>query len=264
MKIKSDTHFMSFKAFGNTALSFLCLVLLASSCGNNTTDTIPAVAPDTGKSYFFLEEGQFREYDVYEIRYLAVDISDTFQYQLREEVKEAFMNNGVTSNIIHRFRRENSTEAWELDSVWSARLETDRAISVENNVPIVKMVFPAVQERKWNGNIFNTRAEDEFRITTFSPAQDEENNTSFQVPIPGRAISFSEVMVVEQNQDEDMITFRDNRIEVYKDSVGLVFKQYDVVKICSRSECLGQELVESGRFYRELLINEGTLDDAGG
>ncbi len=256
---------MSFKAFGNTALSFLCLLLLASACSNNTTDTIPAVDAETGKSYFFLEEGRFREYDVYEIRYLAVNISDTFQYQLREEVKEAFMSNGVTSNIIHRFRRENSEEAWELDSVWSARLDTDRAISVENNVPIVKMMFPAVQERKWNGNAFNTRAEDEFRITTFSPAQDEENNTSFQVPIPGRAISFSEVMVVEQNQDEDMITFRDNRVEVYKDSVGLVFKQYDVVKICSRSDCLGQELVESGRFYRELLINEGTLgEDAGG
>lgn len=264
MKTRRGTHFMSFKAFGNTALSFLLLMLLASACNSDTTDTIPAVDAETGKSYFFLEEGQFREYDVYEIRYLAVNISDTFQYQLREEVKEAFISNGVTSNIIHRFRRENSAEAWELDSVWSARVDTDRAISVENNVPIVKMVFPALEERKWNGNVFNTRAEDEFRITTFSPAQDEENNTSFQVPIPGRAISFSEVMVVEQHQDEDMITFRDNRLEVYKDSVGLVFKQYDVVKICSRSDCLGQELVESGRFYRELLVNEGTIGDAGG
>lgn len=254
---------MPSRIISNSVLSLFLLLFMASACGN-TTDTVPAIEPDTGKSYFFLEEGQFREYDVYEIRYLAVDISDTFRYQLREEVKEAFISNGVTSNIIHRFRRENALEAWELDSVWSARIETDRAISVENNIPIVKIVFPAVQERKWNGNAFNTREQDEFRIITFSAAQDEDNNTSYQVPIPGSAISFSEVMVVEQNDDEDMITFRDNRVEVYKDSVGLVFKQYDVVKICSRAECLGQEIVESGRFYRELLTSEGKTDGTGG
>lgn len=255
---------MPSRVLSNAVLSLLLLFFLASGCSGNSTDTVPAIKPDTGKSYFFLEEGQFREYDVYEIRYLAVDISDTLEYQLREEVKEAFFSNGTTSNIIHRFRRESVLEAWELDSVWSARVETDRAISVENNVPIVKMVFPSVQERKWNGNAFNTREEDEFRIITFSAAQDENNNTSYQVPIPGRAISFSEVMVVEQHNDEDMITFRDNRVEVYKDSVGLVFKQYDVVKICSRVECLGQEIVESGRFYRELLTSEGKIDGAGG
>ncbi|MCE7995500.1 MAG: hypothetical protein HEP71_26210 [Roseivirga sp.] len=254
---------MPTRNLSNAVLALFLLLFIASACGD-TTDSIPAIEPDTGKSYYFLEEGQFREYDVYEIRYLAVDISDTSQYQIREEVKESFVSNGITSNIIHRFRRENVSQAWELDSVWSARVETDRAVSVENNIPIVKMVFPSVQERKWNGNAFNTRAEDEFRIITFSAAQDEENNTSFQVPIPGSAISFSEVMVVEQHNDEDMITFRDNRVEVYKDSIGLVFKQYDVVKICSRAECLGQELVESGRFYRELLTSEGKIDGAGG
>lgn len=263
MKTKPYFDFMPFRGLNNTLLAFLCLFLLASGCGD-TTDTTAAVPPDTGKSYFFLEEGRFREYEVYEIRYLAVDISDTLQYHLREEVKETFSSNGTTSNIIHRFVRPDENRAWELDSVWAARVETDRAISIENNVSIVKMIFPALQERKWNGNAFNTRPEDEFRITTFSPAQDEDNNTNFQVPIQGRAISFSEVMVVEQNQEEDMITFRDNRVEVYKDSVGLVFKQYDVVKICSRSDCLGQEIVESGRFYRELLTSEGKIEDEGG
>lgn len=256
---------MPSKVLSNSFLGFFCLAFLALACGNSEElETIPAVGLETGKSYFFLEEGQFREYDVYEIRYLAVNISDTFQYQLREEVKEAFMSEGVTSNIIHRLRRENETESWELDSVWAARIETDRAISVENNVPIVKMVFPTVEERKWNGNAFNIREEDEFRVITFDPAQNEENNTSFQVPISGRAISFSEVMVIEQHNDEDLITFRDNRVEVYKDSVGLVFKQYDVVKICSRSDCLGQEIIESGRFYRELLTSEGKIDGEGG
>lgn len=249
----------------NLFLILIVCLLFASACGTASVDeTIPAIDPDTGKSYFFLKEGQFREYEVYEIRYLAVAISDTLQYQLREEVRESFMNNGVRSNIIHRLTRADETQEWELDSVWSAREEANRAVSVENNIPIVKMVFPPLQEVEWNANIYNTRDEDGFRVLTFEVAQDEENRTSFQVPISGRAISFSEVLVVEQNQDEDAITFRDNRVEVYKDSVGLVFKQYDVVKICSRPECVGEGLVESGRFYRELLIEEGTFDAAGG
>lgn len=246
----------------NLSFILLCTVFFTTGCGT-AGETIPAVDPDAGKSYFFLKEGQFREYEVYEIRYLAVDISDTLSYQLREEVRESFNNEGSQANIIHRLIRENASQEWELDSVWSARVETDRAISVENNVPIVKIVFPSIRERTWNGNLFNTRSEDEFRVIEFDPTQ-EDNNTSFQVPIPGRAISFSEVLVIEQNEEEDNITFRDNRLEVYKDSVGLVFKQYDVVKICSRPECLGQGLVESGRFYRELLTAEGTIDETGG
>ena len=81
--------------------------------------------------------------------------------------------------------------------------------------------------------------------------------------------TFTEVLVIEQEASQDdqdgtlefPITMRDFRTEVYKDSVGLVFKEYNVVKMCTRQECVGQGIIQSGRFYREVLINDGDLDD---
>lgn len=245
----------------------LVFSLILSACGTSgTSETIPAIDTDAGKSYFFLQEGKYREYDVYEIRYLAVNISDTLIYQLREEVKESFNRNGVLSNVIHRYSRLDETQEWSLDSVWSARVERDRAISMENNVPIVKMTFPALEETTWDGNLYNTRAEDEFKVITFDPDQDTENQTSFRVPVQGNAASFTEVLVIEHHAFEDLVG-KDVRQEVYKDSVGLVYKEYETLKYCTtESVCdydptMPGEFVVSGRYYREILTAHGSLDD---
>jgi len=256
-------------------LSFLGLFfLLVASCTSEGGNTEPALDPNIGESYFFLREGKFREYAVYEIRYRAVDISDTLRYELREEVKESFTNrNGDISHLIHRLIRQNDTEAWVLDSIWSARIIEQQAISVENNVPFLKIEFPPVTERKWDGNRYNGRNEDLYDVITFSPEQDELNNTTFRVPplVGENSVTpvFTEVLVIEQqafqdDQDgtlEHPVTERDFRTEVYKDSTGLVYRMYNVVQMCTRPDCVGQGIVQTGRFYREVLINEGTIDD---
>lgn len=245
----------------------LILFFALSSCGTSENgEAIPAIDEEAGKSYFFLKEGKYREYDVYEIRYLAVGISDTMSYQLREEVGESFMRNGNVSNIIYRYTRLDENEEWALDSTWSARVERDRAISMENNIPIVKMVFPALEARTWDGNLFNARQEDEFKVITFDPDQSSENQTSFRVPVTGSAASFTEVLVIEHNSFEDLID-KDVRMEVYKDSIGLVYKEYETLKYCtSASVCdydptMPGEFVVSGRYYREILISHGSLND---
>ncbi len=221
------------------------------SCGNaESEEPIPPLDQDLGKSYFFLEANKYREYDVYEIRYSAVDISDTLEYQLREEVRESFSNaTGQESRIIHRLIRQNEQQDWALDSVWSARVETELAVSVENNLPLVKMVFPVDTTRRWDINQFNGRSSS---ISKFK---------SFNAPYTVGLNTFLEAMEIEISNISDLITFRDNRTEVYVDSIGLVFKDYDVVKLCSRQECLGQNIVESGRLYRESLIAHGFIDE---
>ncbi len=232
-------------------LTLLSLILLISACGNtNVEDAIPALDPDLGKSYFFLEPNKYREYDVYEIRYFAVDISDTLEYQLREEIRESFTNgSGQESRIVNRLISNNDQEPWQLDSVWAAQVESELAISVENNLPMVKMVFPVDTTRRWDIDQFNGR---DAVISKFK---------SFNEPYTVRLNTFLEAMEVEISNISDLITFRDNRTEVYADSIGLVLKDYEVVKLCSRQECLGQNIVESGRYYRETLIAHGFLDD---
>ncbi|KYG81219.1 hypothetical protein AWW67_07630 [Roseivirga seohaensis] len=233
-------------------LSFFIVILALSSCQTGE-DPIPAPDADQGKSYFFMVENKYREYNVREIRYSAVDISDTLVYQLREEVHQSFVNSqGEESRIIHRLTRDNDTQPWVLDSVWTARIEKDRAVSIENNISIVKMVFPSQAERVWDGNIFNTKEADQFKILNFGVLTNIAVNNDLET---------TSTMTIEQENDEDGITFRNIRREIYADSIGLISKLYNVVKICSRQECLGEEKIESGRFYRETIYAHGFINE---
>ena len=114
------------------------------------------------------------------------------------------------------------------------------------------MVFPSQAERVWDGNIFNTKAVDQFKILNFGVLTNIAVNNDLET---------TSTMTIEQENDEDGITFKNIRREVYADSIGLISKLYNVVKICSRSECLGQQLIESGRFYRETIYAHGFIDE---
>ena len=236
----------------------LILLVIASSCGSaNSVDAEPPLDPDLGKSYFFLAPNKYREYNVYEIRYLAVDISDTLVYQLREEVREEFIVNGISSRLIHRLTRNNSNETWRLDSVWSARVERERAVSVENNIPLQKMIFPVDTTRRWDRNLLNSGESLVQKYLTFNQPYTQGFNT------------FLKAIVVEvsnersQNPDSIDVTFRDLRKEVYADSIGLVEKEYEQFKFCTVGPCALQEIVQSGRYYKETLPAHGFLDEAG-
>lgn len=241
--------------------AFLILLFAWSACESGT-ETEPALDPDTGKSYFWLEPGKFREYDVFEIRYRAVGISDTFRYQLREEVREAIdATDAEKAHVIYRYSRQTSQEDWSLDSLWSARIEQDVAISVENNIPVVKIAFPAVEGREWDANTRNIMPLDTFRIVEFDPRDSEENTSVFTFGIN----SFAEVLVVEQSSEDNPV-FIDARTEVYKDSLGLVFKEYNQVTFCTTTAVCAfdplnpQQFITRGRFYREILFNHGFLE----
>lgn len=235
---------------------FLLLVLVISSCGNaDAVDAEPPLDPDLGKTYFFLEPNKFREYDVFEIRYTGVDISDTLEYQLREEVQEAFTTNGVESNVVHRLTRLVSTNPWVLDSVWTARVERERAVSVENNIPLQKMVFPVDVSRRWDRNLFNGNEANVQQYLTFNQPFTQGFNTFLRACV---------VQVSNDNDENDTglaITFRDERTEVYADSIGLVRKEYRQLKFCTTGSCQLQEIVQSGRYYLETLTAHGLIAD---
>ncbi len=236
----------------------LCLLLIITSCGNtNVEDAEPPLDPDLGKSYFFLAPNKYREYAVYEIRYLAVDISDTLEYQLREEVREEFTVNGIQSRLIHRLTRDDENQPWQLDSVWSARVEAGWAVSVENNVPLQKMIFPVDTTRRWDRNLFNSRESRVQKYLTFNQPFTQGFNTFLRASV----VEVSNER--DQNPDGIDVTFRDLRTEVYADSIGLVRKEYEQLRFCTVGPCALQEIVQSGRYYREELTAHGFLDEAG-
>lgn len=229
------------------------LIVGTYSCSNkNEQPTEPPLDPNLGKSYFFLEEGKYREYDVVETFYTAVDFDTTFNYQIREEVKEAInTTQGEKAHIVHRFSRSDENAEWKLDSVWSARVESRFAVANENNVPLIKFAFPADTLQTWDRNLYNGRLQEIVRMRTFNQPYTVGFNT------------FLNASEIEISLEDDSLTRRDNRFEVFSDSIGLVYKYSEVLKYCSDEDrCeIGGLVIESGRFYTETLIAHGNVND---
>ena len=237
-------------------LLILVVSMLFLACSGSSDEATPPLDKNTGMSYFHLVKGSFREYEVFDIRYFAVGISDTSQYQLREVVMDTFTDNsGELVFLIHQFRRNSSEGEWELNRVKTAWIDSlnGRAVETENNVSEVKMVFPAGLGRTWDGNLFNS-----------SDDEDTYEIVQFEVPfsVPGQNDPV-EAMFIEQNNDEDSVTFRDVRIEVYADSIGRVYVEKDTLEYCTGGECsnLDTLLIQSGRYLEEKITAFGMVEE---
>lgn len=231
-RVKGKTHWL--------ILVFSALMFLLA-CGEKT------ISPDDnrlGLEYYPLETGQYRIYDVDEILY-SISSFDTLQYQLRESVVNAFENaEGTTTYTIHREKRNNDQDQWELDSVWTARKTSTLAISVENNVSLIKMVFPINNGLSWDSNKFNQSGEKRF---------------SYDLNLADTTLAnekMTDLVKVIQSEIEENIVNRDERYEIFAPNVGLIVKHGIRLSFCT-VDCPVQKTIESGRFIQQTLFSYG-------
>ncbi|MDA1121007.1 MAG: hypothetical protein O2887_11045 [Bacteroidetes bacterium] len=198
-----------------------------------------------GSDYFRLEKGFYKTYDVELITFTLVE-SDTTKFQLHEIVVDSFINgeNEIT-HILHRFIRPDDLSQWKLDSVWTARKTRTTALVVENNVPIVKMAFPVSVDIEWDGNAFSSLDEQLFHYINIS------------APLSQSGLEFDNTVTVVQSDFANNLIFRDERSEIYAAGVGMVTKDFTVLNFCARPDCLGQDIIESGRIEKMKLIAYG-------
>ena len=219
---------------------FLGIVLVLASCD---TDTLEPDASRLGFTFFPLEKGLYRVYDVEEIQYSVLSF-DTTRYQLKEQVVDSFPNQANDyTYVIHRFSRPGESAPWGLDSVWTARQTPIQAISTENNVSFVKLVFPVNEDVTWNGNALNTKEDDDYVIIDLFDVR-TFNEQEFRT------------VTVLQGDEEDLLV-RDERKEIFGEHIGLVEKTFIKIEFCDDSDCFGQKVIERGRALQLTLIDHG-------
>ena len=221
-------------------VGFLLIFLLCTSCDS---DTLEPDASRLGYNFFPLEKGLFKVYDVEEIQYSVLGF-DTTSYQLKELVADSFLNQTATyTYVIHRFSRPGENAPWGLDSVWTARQTPIQAITIENNISFVKLVFPVKEDVVWDGNVLNANETDEYVIRDL-------NDTRTYNDVEVRTVS------VLQGDEEDLL-IRDFREEIFAEHIGLVEKTFIQLAFCNDSECFGQKVIERGRALQLTLIDYG-------
>lgn len=219
------------------------LLVVLAGCGDDETK----VTSDA--DYFPLHKGLYQIYNVSETRYLNINDSESRTFQLKTEVVDSFINQeGGYTYTIHRSERTTPSDPWTFTEVWSVRMNTANVVVSEENVPYIRLAFPAVRNRTWDGNALNTLSADEYVLTTLGK--------SYQLESGEQVGPYIQIV---QEDSGDPITFVDKRQEFYVKNIGLVKQEVSDIKYCSDADdCVpGTQVIESGIIYVQTLIEYG-------
>ncbi len=203
-------------------------------------ETNEPISPDFGYEYAPLKVGNYAVYQIDSIHYDDfANTVDTFSYQLKEVIDSAYiLLDGQEGFRLERYRRNSGNFNWRIIDVWFVYKTAQQYIRVEENQPIVKLVFPVELESQWDINSKNTQKTNIAEITSIT--------TSANIG----SLSFTNMATVTITDEQNLIERKLNT-EQYSKEVGLV-SQY--VKDL-RTQVTGQ--IVRGVDYRKELIEYG-------
>ena len=113
---------------------------------------------DSTLAYFPIDSGLTKYYQIDSVYWDEfAQIRDTISYQLKEVIAGSFIDlTGRMAQRIERYRM-NQQGNWIIFNVGTSYRDHQKAESVENNIRILKLVFPAKLGFSWNGNTYNTK-----------------------------------------------------------------------------------------------------------
>ena len=137
-------HLIIFIAFFYALLNF-------TACDSETE---PYTIDNSGKEYFPLKAGATWIYKVDSIVFdYGGSVVDTTSNTVKEIVTGSFTDDeGVKNYTIERYNK--TYYGWEFINTITASVTETKAIRNENNLRFIKMVFPIVKNKSWDGNAY--------------------------------------------------------------------------------------------------------------
>lgn len=210
----------------------LLFVLLLFSC-EREIETDPV---DFGYEYQPLEIGLFWIYEVDQTIYFGENDNEQSDFFYKDKIRSFYINEEEEQVFIVNRSKSLDKDTWILEYEYTMIQRDFSLIRTIENQPIVSLVFPPKPGKVWDGNAYRNSDTDEF----------EYESTS----IPDQ-------YVVKQEDSTDDVTYFDHRYEVYEKGVGLTERYDEVLKYCSRNDCLGNQLIDSGHKTLMKLMEYG-------
>ena len=219
----------------------LPLLIFMGSCAEERED--PELITST---YYPLAIGNFWDYNVDETIYFGEDDFEKESYYYRDEIADFYLNE--EKELVYLFHRKKSSNRndWTNEVVYTAKFSNKRIIKNYNNQQEIILVYPVGLDFSWNGNALNNNLEQSYFIASTGSYILNE-------------FAFPDAVKVRISEEDDLITIRDNRYGVFANNIGLVESFYEVFQYCSRNDCLGEQIIQEGRFTHLRLINHGKL-----
>jgi hypothetical protein len=180
--------------------------------------------------------------------YVNGPVGESRRYQLKMEVIDSVAGaNGTYAYVISRQTRLEGESSWTNLDTWSASFEGQEAILQEGNISYVKLTTPVSADLFWDGNRYNSKAEELYTITSSGGSLTVGDE------------SFADVVEITHYEEIDPTVGNDIRKEVYARGVGLVKRSEEVIEYCSdEDECeIGSQVIIRGRIVEQVIISYG-------
>ncbi len=181
---------------------------------------------DFGFDYQPLEVGNFWIYSVDQIIYFGENDSEEDSFFYRDSIISFYINEAGEQVFIIERSKSYDQSNWSPIENYTMLIRRNSLIRTIQNQPSVALVFPPNEGVSWDSNIYLESPEDEFEIKFF----------------PGSP----NMIQIDQEEADDLITYRDNRYEVFQKGVGLIEDYEEVLTYCARNDCLGNQLIDGG------------------
>lgn len=231
----------------------ILLVVLLVGC--QSRDILPK---RTGNEFVPIQVGAYWEYDVTETTISPVNGQTNELTELRVDAIDVVSLNGQQTFILQRRTRPQGSSTWQPAETWSARVEEFQYVLQEGNVPYVRLQFPMVEGKTWNGNALNTLDGTEECTTDGSLTCDNYEATGLYEPfeLPG-VLLYDDTVTIVENDEDDPIIMKDLRKAVYAKDIGMVYREETHLEYCTIGPCIGQQVVENGTILRLTLTAYG-------
>jgi hypothetical protein len=222
-------------------------------------ETSPELATDVGLDYFPLKVGAYQIYSIDET-HINQTIEQKSIYELKLQVLDSSLNQeGGFSYTIQRQKRDNPGLPWKNIDAWTSRVAGRQAIVKEGNTSYVKIAFPTMNGLEWDGNSFNDLGGDQSCGENKDRPCDTYSLESLGKEfVVADGMAFTETLTVVQNENMDLIVKQDVRKEVYAKGIGLIYKESVILEYCSTDDCKGDQKVDKGLRYKQVIKEYGT------
>ncbi len=175
---------------------------------------------------------------------------DTSTYFLRESVSDSFETSGIVSYLLNRETRTSDTMVWELDSVWSVRVQDNLVIVNSGNINQVVLSNPVVPGKSWDRNSLNTYGTENVEYQEVG---------SLDLLSEVSQIGNLDLIKVSISDQPANIVDQDERYEVYAQDVGLVQKYSRVLQFCT-VDCDSAGQITNGISLTQNLLSYGSIE----
>lgn len=222
----------------------ILFTIFALSC--DSENTISEVSP-LPTDYFPLTKGSYQIYQVNEVVYTLGTPAES-SYQLKTVLVDSIdRGNGSYAHVQYHYKRATSSEGWTYLDTWSVQADARELVINEANTVFLKFRLPLNEGYTWNGNTYNNLDDDDYSFEGVRVSQ-EVGNTQYP-----------DCLVINQEDNNDLVVFLDQRKEIYARNIGLISRDVRQLHYCTATEsgCLGQQIVEEGIEYTQKLVSHG-------